>query len=632
MKSAEMQHRRGGRFSVSSSVARGYDGGGDDDDVDIYYRKSYKPDSKLYFGMSPAVAILVVISVTAFLIAPLILVASNDGILARSDSAQRRSSDALSLSEEVFHDRYDKSDPLPGEKKNPKLRRPSASNSPPDHSHEDEDEDEVEERARLAMQEKLTFHPTDSLDGVSHHDGPPLGYIRVPKFSVPVSKRNEDDGKLHIIFSSGCNYFQHWQSELLLASAYWVGQRGRITRLVSGCHDKTAETVAHSHQTFPSGKNDLLVPLKDLNRSVNENFGLYVTPSFKGAKDFPWINKPSSIEYFMKHAAPELERAGETVIAILDPDFIFLKSMTQSELPSSDVLTSGSRKPKRGMNVVRKGRPVAQRYGIGGGWVHRFPVKKIAGADSHALTYSSSSAAHSFSVGPPLMLHIDDAKELSTLWSKYMRPVLKIDNDILADMWAYSMAAAHLDLEHEILDQYMVSTWCSHSGCKGQGWPWLDPWFEEPLKCTDPAVPAGAKLPNFIHLASNFKAPDNKEWMFHKGHVPPDILSCDTPFIIESPDNIVDVSKSFKTKVSGWVLCHTVRALNRLLREYKEKFCKSGYEKRYLVKLIQSKRKDRHCSERKNKWCYPLAQIDGLPDDWRTRGPDAGDKIQYPST
>ena len=86
MKSAEMQHRRGGRFSVSS-VARGYDGGGGDDDDDIYYRKSYKPDSKLYFGMSPAVAILVVISVTAFLIAPLILVASNDGILARSDSA-----------------------------------------------------------------------------------------------------------------------------------------------------------------------------------------------------------------------------------------------------------------------------------------------------------------------------------------------------------------------------------------------------------------------------------------------------------------------------------------------------------------------------------------------------------------
>ena len=143
---------------------------------------------------------------------------------------------------------------------------------------------------------------------------------------------SKDNGKLHVIFSSGCNYFQHWQSELLLASAQWVGQQGRITRIVSGCHDKSAEKVAHRHQTFPQGKNDLLVSLPELNRSVNENFGLYVTPSFPGAKDFPWINKPSSIQYFLEHAAPELERAGESVIAILDPDFIFMKKLTQDDL------------------------------------------------------------------------------------------------------------------------------------------------------------------------------------------------------------------------------------------------------------------------------------------------------------
>lgn len=42
-----------------------------------------------------------------------------------------------------------------------------------------------------------------------------------------------------------------------------------------------------------------------------------------------------------------------------------------------------------------------------------------------------------------------------------------------------------------------------------------------------------------------------------------------------------------------------------------------GYETRHLVRLIQTKTLDRGCHEMKDKWCYPLAQIEGLPADWR---------------
>ena len=220
-------------------------------------------------------------------------------------------------------------------------------------------------------------------DEHAHGAAFPTGYIRKPRLrlGVPTDARlGSDDGKLHVVFSSGCNYFQHWQAEMVLASAFNVGQRGRITRIVSGCHDVSAEGVAHRHQTFPSGLNDHLVPLALLNRSVNPYFGLYITPTFDGARDFPWINKPSGIHHFLKHAAPEMARLGETVIAILDPDFIFLKPLTQSGDTLSDIIYSqGDRKKWRGMDQVKKGRPVAQRYGIGGGWVHRFPVKAIVG-------------------------------------------------------------------------------------------------------------------------------------------------------------------------------------------------------------------------------------------------------------
>ena len=424
-----------------------------------------------------------------------------------------------------------------------------------------------------------------------------------------------DDGKLHIIFSSGCNWFQHWQSELLMATADMVGQRGRVTRIVSGCHDKSAETVRHTHQTFPAGNNDKLVPLELLNRSVNENFGLFITPSFEGAKDFPWINKPSSINYFMQHAREELDRLGETVIAILDPDFVFLKPLTQTgSLPEDVIQSRGSDgKENNPIDVVKEGRPVAQRYGLEGHWIKRFPVKEITGdANSPALLYSTREAARYFSVGPPLILHVNDITELAVLWERYMRPVLKIDSDILADMWAYSIGAAHLELHHTILDNYMISTW----GRTGQAYQWVDAWRS--MSCLNPKPSRYDKFPTFIHLASNFKAPESKEWMFHKGHVPADILSCDSPLLVESPDDLFNISPHTNHRNQhAWVLCHTVSKLNEVLLRYKRKFCAPGFEQRKLVRLIQKKTKDKRCSQSRDKWCYPLAQIEGLPDNWR---------------
>lgn len=100
------------------------------------------------------------------------------------------------------------------------------------------------------------------LDGVGEY---PVGWARIPRLA-PGADPSGDDRRLHVVFSSACNNFQHWQSELVLASAKLVGQRGRITRIVSGCHDKDAESVRHRHQTFPAGKNDLLVPMAKLNR------------------------------------------------------------------------------------------------------------------------------------------------------------------------------------------------------------------------------------------------------------------------------------------------------------------------------------------------------------------------------
>ena len=463
--------------------------------------------------------------------------------------------------------------------------------------------------------------------------GNPIGYVKVPKFiqGDTRSRMTQDDGLLHIIFSSGCNYFQHWQSEFLLTSALLAGQHGRITRIVSGCYDRTAEKAHHKHQTFPGGINDLLVPLEVLNRSVNENFGLFITPAFKGAIDFPWINKPSSIEYFMQHARSELDRVGETIIAVIDPDFVFLKPLTQTgETRDNIIATRGHENTDTSLgpiDVARRGRPVSQRYGLEGHWVKKFaPLEQITGnKNSPSKQWTYKMASKWTSVGPPMILEINDITELSILWEKNMRPVLDIGGpDILADMWAYSIAAADLDLKHTTLDHFMISVW----GHTGQAYKFIDEFKQ--MSCRDPEVKIngesdgaeGVHWPVFIHLASNFKAHDEGgvEWMFHKGHVPATILECDTPLIVEAPDNLFDLNRhdsDIKVYQRAWVICNTVSRLNKMLIMYKEKFCPNGYESRKLVRLIQKKTLDRGCNQKKDKWCFPLAQIEGLPANWR---------------
>lgn len=79
-----------------------------------------------------------------------------------------------------------------------------------------------------------------------------LGYVltaswfarRIYQQEDTTAKLEDKKSDLHIVFSTGCNLFQHWQAEVLLASHFKVGQKGKITRVVSGC-DTEKEKRAH---------------------------------------------------------------------------------------------------------------------------------------------------------------------------------------------------------------------------------------------------------------------------------------------------------------------------------------------------------------------------------------------------
>ena len=101
---------------------------------------------------------------------------------------------------------------------------------------------------------------------------------------LPLISRAGGSSKVHIVFSSGCNAYQSWQAELLAWSALRVGHTGPITRIASGCDEKTDYAA--------------------LRRSTNPNLRVHVTPKFdlgEGRMYFPFYNKPFGLQHWLKN-------------------------------------------------------------------------------------------------------------------------------------------------------------------------------------------------------------------------------------------------------------------------------------------------------------------------------------------
>ncbi len=414
------------------------------------------------------------------------------------------------------------------------------------------------------------------------------------------------DQKIHIIFSTGCNKFQHWQAQVLLHSALSVGQCGRITRIVSGCEEREDKggTSGKRWITHQGGKTDELVPVAELSMSSNPNFDVHVTPMIPEAKEFPWWNKPYSIAHWTQNGNL---RDDETVV-ILDPDEFFLRPLSQDGSPWSDVLASGpvvqALRGTFGVDVAEPGRPVAQYYGLGDAWLHKFDVRSICGDECARIT--PTEADTEYSVGPPYILHASDMRKVGPLWIEYMKPVYKADRgDMQADMYAYIMAAAKHNLKHTRLDHFMVSDESSET----EAWPWIERISN--MSCRKPLLPPTTRIPPLVHSAQHYKA--NSEtgelWNFHKGHIPGQILECGQPLIVAPPDNLFNTQTEKIKKREAFMVCQMTYLINEAVLAYKKKYCKPPeINYKQCVRLVVHRQEAPKCGTPGNPDCYPLAK------------------------
>lgn len=101
----------------------------------------------------------------------------------------------------------------------------------------------------------------------------PIRVVEVPDV-VP-----DEDGQMHVVFSTDCSGYQNWQTLLLFHSAQVVGQKGRITRIASGCDEKQQ------------------AELTELYKKLYPKFGAHFTPDFK--KDAK-TNKKCKYAYWVR--------------------------------------------------------------------------------------------------------------------------------------------------------------------------------------------------------------------------------------------------------------------------------------------------------------------------------------------
>ena len=101
--------------------------------------------------------------------------------------------------------------------------------------------------------------------------------------------------------------------QLVLSSALAVGQKCKITRIISGCdYTDDGKPPPAEMLTHPPGHGDTIISLDEAKKSVYPNFNLHVTPTFEGAKAYPWLNKPQGIEHWVANN-PDLQNEVGTI-------------------------------------------------------------------------------------------------------------------------------------------------------------------------------------------------------------------------------------------------------------------------------------------------------------------------------
>jgi hypothetical protein len=251
----------------------------------------------------------------------------------------------------------------------------------------------------------------------------------------------DDGGIVHqMVFSTGCTTFQDWQSYVFFFHALQAGQPGQVTRIASGCTPKEAEELKQVFQ-------EQITPMSD-------RFHLHLTPDFMEIKPgikYKFANKPHGLKHWLEHALgyPNSNTHDDDIVILLDPDQMLLRPLT-SNFESSVVDWKPTRDRKKAITRVEHGFPAGQLYGFGAQWKTKVNVAHVAGPNSPIEDVTLQEARDHYPLGPPYMATAKDMYKIAEKWCEFLPKVHDNYPHLLAEMFAYSLAAAHNRLPHQV--------------------------------------------------------------------------------------------------------------------------------------------------------------------------------------
>ena len=455
---------------------------------------------------------------------------------------------------------------------------------------------------------------------------------------------------LHIIFSTDCGSYQHWQSYLFFHRAYTIHQPGYITRIASGCTDKELEYEKAWHQEHVSSV-------------MSDRFRIHFTPHFSRVKDestgevmgdYKYFNKPFGLKHFLENHEllgmidsnnnndeEVLMKHPNDIIILCDPDFALLRPITDDFSNPKETLVGPRRKAhfnQMSSHIVTHGQPYAQTYGLGTQW-RQFNLDEIAGVDSPAKEVSQKDGGMFYPVGPPYIGTASDMHKIAVAWSEFAPRVHKEYPHLLAEMVS-SIVLLHLQHCHwhclllsvrpshnkslSKLTQYTHSpthsltlyrslihhhqfSYCiaaahlklphtlidslmiSSPGAGGEGWRHISQ-IPPSETCSNFDVEDDnhRPLPNVLHYCQRYMF---NGYFWGKRKIPHTIFTCDHPLFSEPPSDYLAVSgleSTDKGPMNAFVICAMTRFVNDAMVFFKESSCEGGgnRERKALVPFV----------------------------------------------
>jgi hypothetical protein len=384
---------------------------------------------------------------------------------------------------------------------------------------------------------------------------------------------NNDDGttEYHVVFSTGCSFYQDWQSYVFFYQAMASQQPGTVTRIVSGCNDDDEKTLRdifneQIHPMTPDGR-----------------FKIHFTPDYSTVKSpsrpFVYFNKPFGMRHWLEHALgyPGHPVNDDAIVILMDPDQLIMRPFTDNDFANTEWrFLSDNETPQ---TRIRHGEPMGQLYGFGLQWKDKVNVTYVFpdGPPSPVNELARKQAQKGYIVGPP---YIATAKDMYTIVRRWSDIVVRVHDQyphLLAEMFAYCLAAAHEQLPHQTASSFMIS---DAGAGRLEGWSYIDKMPAEKV-CGGFSV---EEVPNVLHFCQRYAV---GKFFFGKRKLPKDFLSCESPLLLEPPQDLAVRYGNFgimpngnrkewaeeHTKRHAFVLCYVIPALNAAATYYKQHHC-----------------------------------------------------------